>query len=120
MSGTPKRLKYRTEDLFFLNNCKGYLLYTTPFSVIMFAVLWKIHWKIKIGKIAGFLRSFSSWAFLGVSLLADNAQFLSFRGFSQLRFLVPNGIIGCTSSAIGTFGVATVVLCSICLYALSW
>lgn len=44
---TPVRLAYRTEDLFFLNNCKGYLLYTVPFSTLIFIVLWKLYWRFR-------------------------------------------------------------------------
>jgi hypothetical protein len=121
LRGTPLRFQYRTEDIFFINNCKGYLLYTLPFSAIMFLALWKIRWRYYENRnLAVILRSFSSWSFFVVNIISDNAQFLSFRGFSQLRFLVPNGFLGFVSLTIALFMIVTVVLCAISLYMLSW
>lgn len=54
-----------------------------------------------------------------MSIIADNTQFLSFRGFSQLRFLVPNGFFGCISLFLGALALAVVVICMVSLYTLS-
>lgn len=90
---TPARLRFENkEDLFFLNNCKGFLMYTVPISTLVFFLLWLLHNKIRKYKLSSILSTFSSWSYLLASLIGDNSQYLSFRSFSQLRFCVP--IIG--------------------------
>jgi hypothetical protein len=65
----------------FLDNCKGFLFYTVPSSLILFVILWKIYWQFKDNKAAAVLTSFSSWAYLAVSLVCDNGQYIAFRSF---------------------------------------
>jgi hypothetical protein len=118
---TPKRLAYRTEDLFFLNNCKGYLLYTVPFSTLMFVALWKLYWRFHQSKFASVIASFSSFAYLFVSLVGENAQFLAFKCFEQLRFVVPLGGKLYYLNLVLTYTVLfACLICVISLYVLAW
>lgn len=78
---TPKRLQMENEDIFFLNNCKGFLIYTAPTSIAMFLILWKIYWLGRNYRLAALIKSFSSWAYLVIALIGDNMQYLSFRCF---------------------------------------
>lgn len=81
------RFGVKGEGMAFIDNCRGFLVYTLLSSVLIFAVLWKIYWLLKDKKIAAVLSAFSSWAYLAVSLICDNCQYLAFRGFEQLRAL---------------------------------
>jgi uncharacterized membrane protein len=82
-----RRFAVKGERMAFLDNCKGYLLYTVVSSSVLFVGLWKIYWKIKHYKISAVISSFGSLAYLVISLVCDNGQYLSFRGFEQLRSL---------------------------------
>jgi hypothetical protein len=65
----------------YLDNCKGFIVYTAPSSTLLFLLLWKIYWLIKEYKMAAVLSTFSSLAYLAVSVVCDNNQYLAFRGF---------------------------------------
>jgi hypothetical protein len=84
---TPQRFQWENEDLIFVNNCRGYFLYTFPSSILIFLILSKLYsllasYKLKLASI---LVTFSSWAYLIISLIGDNLQYLSFRCCEQLR-----------------------------------
>lgn len=55
----------------------------------MFLILWAAYWESFKYKLAAIISSFSSWTNLFVVLVGDNAEFLAFRTFSQLRYVVP-------------------------------
>jgi hypothetical protein len=49
-------------------------------------------------KVTALLISFSSWAYLIISLFGENLQYLAFRCFEQFRYFVPNrGILSLIS-----------------------
>jgi hypothetical protein len=122
---TPFRFQWNNEDLFFLNNCRGYLFYTVPSSVLLFFIFSKLYYALSVRKLelAKLLIAFSSWAYLIVSLLGDNLQYLSFRCFSQLRYVIPNrGILSYISIILSINIGFIAIICAICTYflALSW
>lgn len=45
-NSTPTRFRHYNEDIYFLNNCKGFIIFTLPLSSIIFIILWKIYHKI--------------------------------------------------------------------------
>jgi hypothetical protein len=76
------------EDGMFLNNCRGFLVYTLPMSTGMFLVVWKLYWRLHKTKYFKLLpRTFSSWTYFLLSIFGDNIRYLSFRCSQQLRFL---------------------------------
>jgi hypothetical protein len=103
MALTPPRFRWQNEDLFFLNNCRGFLFYTVPFSVLVFFLLHKLYSALAARrlKLAKLLVTFSSWAYLIVSLVGDNLQYLSFRSFQQFRCIAhKKGILFLTSTIL--------------------
>lgn len=79
-----------------------------------------MYWKFNHIKIFGYLTSFSSWSFLGVSIIGDNIRFLSFHGFSQILFLAPQGVLQNVSVILALTVIFIVVMACVCLYTLSW
>jgi hypothetical protein len=100
----------------FLDNCKGFLLYTVPFSLILFVPLWKLYWRFKDYKAAAMLTPFSSWAYLAVSLICDNGQYLAFRSFEQLRSFQPMSGLGILSQLLAVIVLFLAVICSCGLF----
>lgn len=90
ISVTPWRLRRYNNDVFFLNNAKGLLLYTAPFSAGLFALLWWVRRRCsRSSVVASILRPFGSWGCLAAMLLCDNTNYLSFRCFEQFHSFVP-------------------------------
>jgi hypothetical protein len=64
--------------------------------------------------------SFSSWAYLIISLIGDNLQYLSFRFFEQLQYLVPDrGILSYVSILITIHIGFIAIFCAISTYFLA-
>lgn len=117
---TPGNLRFGGDTLFFVNNVQQFLLVTVPLAVFTFVLLRLL--KKKLPKVLAIVfRPFSWWSYLLVSMLCDNAQYLSFRSFEQLRYLAPTkGIIGYANIFILLLvGFLLVVGCC-CMYALFW
>jgi hypothetical protein len=100
----------------FLDNCKGFLLYTVPFSVLLFVILWKLYWRFKDYKAAAVIITFSSWAYLAVSLLCDNGQYIAFRSFEQLRSFQPMSGLDILSQIFAVIVLFFAVICSVGLF----
>lgn len=101
----------------FLDNCKGFLFYTVPSSLLLFLILWKIHSRFKSYKAAAVLTSFSSWAYLFVSMICDNGQYLAFRGFQSLRSLQPSNQFAVLSEVLAFISLFFAAFCSFGLLA---
>jgi hypothetical protein len=100
----------------FLDNCKGYLLYTMPTNTILFLILWKIYWRFKEHKLIAVLSHFGSFAYLALSLICDNGQYLAFRSFQQLRSLEPTNSIAILSSVLAVIALFFATFCSFGLF----
>jgi hypothetical protein len=119
MALTPPRFRWENEDLFFLNNCRGFLFYTVPFSVLVFFLLHRLYSALAARrlKLAKLLVTFSSWAYLIVSLVGDNLQYLSFRSFQQFRCIAhKKGAITIVSVFISLSVGLLSLLCSFLTY----
>jgi hypothetical protein len=79
----PAQVRFRVkgERMAFIDNCRGFMLYTVPFSLVVFYGLWRIYWRFESYKVVAIISPFSSWAYLAVSLICDNSQYLAFRAF---------------------------------------
>lgn len=115
----PKRFRLHNEVMSYIDNCRGYLLYTMPVSILTFLILNKIYHRFRAYRLSSVLISFSSWAYLLLSLIVDNAQYLSFRGFQQLRALALSNSIAIFSLTVSSLGLFTSLFCSIAVLPLS-
>jgi hypothetical protein len=96
----------------FLDNCKGFLFYTIPTSLILFLPLWKLYWKFRHFKGVVVISTFSSWAYLAISLICDNGQYLAFRGFEQLRSLHSTSYSALLSEVLAVIALFIATFCS--------
>lgn len=96
----------------FLDNCKGFLLYTLPFGLLTFLPIWKLYWLFKHRKVAALICNFSSLAYLAISLICDNGQYLAFRSFEQLRSFHPINHMNLISQVLAIFALFSSVFCS--------
>jgi hypothetical protein len=106
------RFRAKNEHMPFLDNCKGFLIYTVPSSLLMFLLLWKLYWIINHYKISAIIRAFSSWFYLLISLVGDNSQYLSFRAFEQLRSFQPTNYLIIFSQFLAVTSLFIAVICS--------
>jgi hypothetical protein len=100
------------------------LLYTIPVSFLSFYLIFIFHNSIEpyLPKLAGFLVTFSSWAYLIISLFGDNLQYVSFRSFEQFRYLNPSGTLSLISIILAVTINFLAIVCAVVTYfiALKW
>lgn len=117
---TPSRFVARNESVYFLNNAQDLLFVSAPMTIIGFLLAWFTRRKVTCWKIPSLLAPFSTFSYLLASLIGDNIQYLSFRTFQQLRFIVPKSIVEAVSITMALVTLLAVVLCSCSLYVLIW
>lgn len=117
---TPIRFSSKSETLYFLNNAQDFLFVSAPLTVISFSCAWFFRRKVTCWNIPTILAPFTTFSYLFYSLLGDNIQYLSFRCFQQLRFLVPRATIEAVSIVLAIIVLFGVIFCAFALYFLIW
>jgi hypothetical protein len=121
---TPIHFQSMKEDVVFINNAKGYLIYTVPVSILTFIFLRKIYWKMKRFRILILIRTFSSWSYLFVSLIGDNSIYISFRCFQQLHYgiyrVFSKNVLFLLSTVLALVTLFVLILIAVGVYTLSW
>lgn len=87
---TPQILSEKGEDIFFLNMTLDYWVWTVPLTSFVFVLLYLLRKVIKKPLLKAILTPFSSLSYLLASIICDNVVFMTFRGFMQLQFLIPD------------------------------
>ncbi len=115
---TPVNLQYGGDTLFFINNIQQYLLVTTTTTVLVCVFLRLARRRLPV-VFSKLLKPFSLWSCLLASLVGDNAQYISFRFFEQLRYFVPRqGFLGYANLVLLLAVQLIVVVCCCCMYLL--
>lgn len=117
---TPARFIARSETVYFLNNAQNFLFVSLPLTLIAFLLVWLVRNKLDWWILRSVLSQFSTFSYLIVLLVGDNIQYLSFRSFQQLRFIVPKSLLEGTSIVLCLVALFIVVVCCASMYLLIW
>ena len=117
---TPARFAAKSDTVYFLNNAQDFLFVNAPLTLIFFVLAWLSHKKITCWKLPVFLAPFATFSYLLVTLFGDNIQYLSFRAFQQIRFIVPHSFVETISIALAIIALFVIVVCGCALYLLIW
>lgn len=117
---TPPRFIEKGDTVYFLNNAQDFLFVTAPLAIIFFLLAWWFCKKMKCWKIRLLMAPFATFSYLLVSLFGDNIQYLSFRAFQQLRFIVPKTPIETFSIILALSALFIIVVCGCALYIIIW
>lgn len=80
----------KKEDIFFLNNTLDYWVWTVLLTSFVFFILYVVRNLVEKPFLKAILTPFSSISYLIVNIISDNVVFFTFRGYTQLQFLVPD------------------------------
>ncbi len=75
---------------------------------------------MKCWKIPFLLAPFVTFSYLATSLFGDNIQYMSFRAFQQMRFIVPRSALETISVVLALLTLFAVIFCGCALYLLIW
>lgn len=89
-------------------------------TIISFGLAWLLHKKVRCWKLPLLLAPFATFSCLLVTLFGDNVQYLSFRSFQQLRFMVPRSPVETMSIILAILTLFLVVVSGSALYLLIW
>lgn len=93
---------------------------TAPLAISFFYLAWLLQRKITCWRFPILLAPFASFSYLLTSLIGDNIQYLSFRAFQQMRFLVVRSGAEAVSIVLALTILFVVVVASCVLYLLIW
>jgi hypothetical protein len=117
---TPRRFAAKGDSVYFLNNAEDFLFVSVPLSITGFVLAWLIRKKVQCWRIPALFAPFTTFSYLFDSLLGNNIQYLSFRAFQQLRFIVPRSFVDGLSVVLAIVVLFSVVFCACALYLLIW
>lgn len=83
-SSLPKVYRDIDDKYYFLAETESAWIWTFPFSIVVFSLFHCIRSKVKHRRVKSSLAKYSSFSVLAVSLLSENIQHFSFRGFTQI------------------------------------
>lgn len=89
-------------------------------NIVSFVLVWLLRKRIRCSALREFLAPYSTFSTLFILLFGDNIQYLSFRCFQQLRFIVPNSMLEWVSITMALTVLFIVVISSVSLYPLIW
>lgn len=103
-----------------MNSAQDFLFLTVPLSTTTFAFGRLLSKKLTCRIFQSILRPFSTFSYLLASVLGDNVQYISFRAFQQLRFIVPKGKLDLLSIVLCILVLFLALISSSSLYFLVW